>query len=80
MLATGKIRNFQIIVGGLNLLNLPLSYVVLQLGGIPETVMIVAIFISILCEIARILLLHSMIGLPAYSFFRHVYLLSLIHI
>ena len=74
MLATGKIRNFQIIVGGLNLLNLPLSYVVLQLGGIPETVMIVAIFISILCEIARILLLHSMIGLPAYSFFRHVYL------
>ena len=74
MLATGNIRNFQIIVGGLNLLNLPLSYVALRLGSIPEVVMIVAIFISIFCEIARILLLRNMIKLPASSFFRHVYL------
>ena len=73
MLATGKIRNFQIIVGGLNLLNLPISYIALRLGAIPEIVIIVAIFISILCEFARILLLRNMIGLPARKFIRHVY-------
>ena len=31
MLATGQIRNYQIIVGGLQMLNLPISYVCLRL-------------------------------------------------
>lgn len=73
MLATGNIRNFQIIVGGLNLLNIPLSYIALKLGAIPEAIVGVAIFISICCEIARILLLKKMINMPAKDFFRKVY-------
>lgn len=32
MLATGKIRNYQIIVGGLQMMNLPVSYILLQIG------------------------------------------------
>lgn len=32
MLATGRIKKFQIIVGGINLLNLPISYVCLNNG------------------------------------------------
>lgn len=73
MLATGKIRNFQIIVGGLNLLNVPISYCALSLGAIPETVMIVAIAISVSCEMARVILLKGMIDLPIGDFFKKVY-------
>ena len=43
MLATGKIRNYQIIVGGLQMMNLPISYLLLRLGFFPEIVIIVAI-------------------------------------
>ena len=73
MLATGNIRKFQIIVGGLNLLNIPLSYVILKLGAIPESVVIVSIFISICCEIARVFLLRSMINMSVMVFFKNVY-------
>lgn len=74
MLATGKVRNFQIIVGGLNLLNIPLSYIALKLGAAPEIIVIVSIFISVCCEIARVLLLRKMIKLQVKSFFIQVYL------
>lgn len=74
MLATGNIRNFQIIVGGLNLLNLPLSYTALKLGAIPEITVIVAIFISVCCEIARVVLLRNMIGMSAMAFLKNVYI------
>lgn len=74
MLATGRIRNFQIIVGGLNLMNLPLSYIVLKFGGIPQSIVIVAIAISVCCTFARIILLRNMTGMPVRSFVRHVYL------
>lgn len=74
MLATGNIRNFQIIVGGLNLLNIPLSYLTLKLGAIPETVVVVSIFISVCCEIVRVILLRNMINLPTIFFFKNVYL------
>lgn len=74
MLATGKIRNYQIIVGGLQLMNLPISYVLLRLGCIPETVIIVAIIISQCCLAARLYLLRQMIGLSAKTYLRKVYL------
>jgi O-antigen/teichoic acid export membrane protein len=74
MLATGKIRDFQIIVGGLNLLNVPISYLVLRLGAMPEAVMMVAIFISVCCEMARLLLLRKMVHLSVRAFLKNVYL------
>lgn len=74
MLATGNIKKYQIIVGGLNLLNLPLSFFCLKLGFIPESVMIVAIIISQCCLFARLFLLRNMIGLSSYTFFIKVYL------
>ena len=74
MLATGHIKNFQIIVGGINLMNLPISYICLHNGCIPEVVIIVATFISIICQIARIILLKRMIQLPISIYFKKVYL------
>lgn len=61
MLATGKIRNYQIIVGGLQMLNLPISYILLKNGCIPETVLIVAIVLSLTCLMARLIMLKTMI-------------------
>ena len=63
MLATGRIRNYQILVGGLQMLNLPISYLMLRTGGVPETVMLVAICMSQCCLIARLIMLKRMIGL-----------------
>ena len=74
MLATGKIRNYQIVVGGLQMLNLPISYVLLRIGCIPETVMMVAIGLSQCCLAARLVMLRNMIGLSARKYLREVYL------
>jgi len=73
MLATGKIRNYQIVVGGLQMMNLPISYLLLRAGMIPETVLIVAIAISQLCLAARLYMLRGMIGLSARNYLRKVY-------
>lgn len=72
-LATGRIRNYQIIVGGLQMLNLPISYVGLRFGLIPETVMIVAIIISQCCLAARLYMLKGMIGISVRQYLMKVY-------
>ena len=74
MLATGNIRNYQILVGGLQMLNLPLSYICLRLGFIPESVLIIAIIISICCLAARLYMLRSMIGLSVKLYVQKVIL------
>ena len=72
MLATGNIRNYQIIVGGLQMLNLPISYILLRMGFFPEIIVVVAIALSIACLIARLVMLRGMIGLPVRSYVREV--------
>ena len=74
MLATGKIKNYQIVVGGLQMLNLPISYICLRLGCIPESVVIVAIILSQCCFAARIYMLRAMINLNAIDYVKKVYL------
>lgn len=74
MLATGRIRNYQLAVGGLQLLNVPVSYMCLKLGAIPEVTVIVAIAISQICFFVRLLMLKRMIRLDAVRYFREVYL------
>lgn len=73
-LATGNIRNYQLVVGGLQLLNIPLSYVFLKLGAVPEVTVMVAVAISQICLFARLFMLRGMIGLPAGHFLKKVYL------
>lgn len=73
MLATGNIRNYQIIVGGLQMLNLPISYLLLRIGYIPESVLIVAIIISQFCLVARLIMLRNMIGLSIKRYLSKVY-------
>ena len=74
MLATGNIKKYQIVVGGLQMLNLPISYLFLWMGYMPESVLVVAIFISQSCLAARLYMLRGMIGLSSILFLKKVYL------
>lgn len=74
MLATGKIRNYQLVVGGLQMMNLPVSYILLRIGMFPEVVIVVAIVISQCCLAARLLMLRGMIGLSVKKYLKKVYL------
>lgn len=71
--ATGNIRNYQLIVGGLQMLNLPISYFLLRNGYIPESVLISTVVISQCCFATRLLLLRHMIGLSVKKFLIKVY-------
>lgn len=73
-LATGNIRNYQLVVGGLQLLNIPLSYVFLKCGAVPEVTVMVAIVLSQICFFARLVMLNRMTGIPVGDFLKRVYL------
>jgi len=74
MLSTGKIRNYQLLVGGLQLLNLPIDYVLLKMGAPAEVIYYVAGGVAILCLAARLYMLRGMIGLHVGRFLREVLL------
>ena len=64
-LATGKIRNYQIAVGGMQMMNFPLSYLCLALGMPVESTLIVAIAVSLCCLLLRLVFLRKMV--PGFS-------------
>ena len=74
MLATGNIRNYQILVGGLIMLNFPVSYIFLKLGAAPEVTVVVAIVISQICLFARLFMLRKAMQFPMKEFLKRVYL------
>lgn len=73
MLATGDIKRYQMIVGGLQMLNLPFSYIVLRLGMPPHSTIIIALLIAYSCLAARLWLLRWMIGLSAKKYIHNVF-------
>ena len=70
--ASGRIRNYQLVVGGLLLLNFPLSYVALKLGYAPESTVVVGIIVSLICLVARLWFLRSMVSLRVRDFVSQV--------
>ena len=72
--ATGKIRNYQLVVGGMLMMNFPLSYLCLKLGFSPVSVYIVAIAVAVCCLILRLLFLRRMVEKFSMSvFIRNVF-------
>lgn len=72
MLATGNIRNYHIVVGGLNLLCTPISYLFLELGFSAESTFVVTIVMSFMTLLARIYMLRGMIHISAISYIKEV--------
>ena len=73
-LATGRLRDYQIIVGGLLLLCFPLSWLCLWLGCPPESVVVVNVVMSQCCLCARLIMLRGMMQLHVRDYLRKVYL------
>ena len=55
--ATGDVRDYQLVVGGINLLNLPGSFICLYFGCNPQCVVIVAIVVEVIAFMARVYML-----------------------
>lgn len=72
--ANGNIRDYQIVVGGILLLNFPISYYLLKQGFFPEVTLMVAIVISQICLIARLMFLRYSVKLNPMSYIKNIYL------
>ena len=68
LLAVGKVKWYQIIVGGLLIFNLPISYIAFHLGYAPEITIVIAIVISLISLIIRLIMLHFYIAFPIKQF------------
>ena len=70
--ATGNVRNYQIAIGGIQLLNLPLSYLALWLGYSPFIV-VVAIIVEFVSFLARIFMLpKTLLYFRPYNYLKNV--------
>lgn len=75
--ATGKIKLYQITIGGLYLLNLPISYILFRFGEgyAPETTLFISIVISLVGAFVRVVLIKKEIPIfKPTTFFSKVYL------
>lgn len=70
--ATGKIKVYQSAIGGLLLLILPISYVLLRLDFAPQVTLYVSIIISVLALFSRLLILKSLIQISIKKFLKEV--------
>ena len=76
--ASGKIKLYQSVIGGILILNLPFSYLFLKLGFSPELTMYVSIGISILCLFIRLVILEKIVNIDVYGFIKSVIVKSII--
>ena len=72
--ATGKIKWYQIVTGSIILLNLPISYLFLKWGFVPESTMVVVIFITLLAHIVRLYFMNKMLKMNILKYFEQVIL------
>lgn len=72
--ATGKIKKFQLSCGVFELLNIPVSYILLKLGSSPVSVYFVSLSIVILTLFIRIVILRFLINLKVKDFVINVVL------
>lgn len=66
--ATGKVKKYQIVCGGMMLLIVPLAYISLKLGAPPESVFIVHGTIAVLTQFARVFMMRNLIDFSVSSY------------
>jgi len=70
--ATGKIRLYQSVVGGLLILNLPISYFFLKFGFTPEVTFLVSIGVSLVALFARLKIIGPLINSSVLGYLKSV--------
>lgn len=69
--ATGRVALYQSVVGTMNILNIPISYVFLLLGFPPLTVFWVSLVISVICVFVRLAIIKYLI--PQFPVVTYIY-------
>ena len=72
--ATGNIKKYQVIVGGILLLNMPISYVFLKLGNEPYFVMLISIVLTVISLIVRTSIISKYLNVSKKYFYTHVFI------
>lgn len=72
--ATGNIKWFQIVTGGMLILNLPISWIALSLGLPPESTMYIAITIALISQASRIIFAKMQIDMSIMEYTKDVIL------
>ncbi|MDR2410058.1 MAG: polysaccharide biosynthesis protein [Bacteroidales bacterium] len=67
-IATGKMKTYQLVLGGIIMLNLPFSWIALSFGAPPYAVMLVSIGVTFAYTIARVLLVKWLVDFSIYIF------------
>lgn len=70
--ATGKVKIYQSVIGGILLTILPIAYIVLKLGGNPQSVFIVHLIICAIAFVVRLFIIKPMIHLSIKGYFKEV--------
>lgn len=76
--ATGKIRNYQIVVGTLHMINFPVSFIFLHFGFNPEIVYLIAIILAFISLYARLYMLKQVVDISIIKFNKEVVFRSVI--
>ena len=77
ILSTGRIKKYQLVVGGTKLLALPLTYLFLKLGGNPTTGLLVVIFLEAVCVFFNLQFVKNIVGFDYKDFLKDVVAKSL---
>ncbi len=72
--ATGKVKKYQLVVGGILLSILPVSYIALRLGAPAYSVFIIHLCAEIVAQFSRIFMLRKLIKLPIWLYMKNIYI------
>lgn len=72
--ATGDIKRFQLVTGGINLMVLPVSYIILKLGSPAESTVLVSVFTTILGIYPRVYYVRKHIPITVLKYIKKVIL------
>lgn len=72
--ATGKVKIYQMVVGGTLLTILPISYIALKLGAPAYAVFIVHFFMEATAQFLRMYMLRNLINLPLRRYITNIYM------
>lgn len=78
VLATGKIKTYQIVVALIMCMDVPLSFLALKLGAAPSSVFIIGIFSAFVALIVRLALLNKIVKINFTAFVFRIILKNLI--
>ena len=70
ILAQGNIKKYQIYLGGVQILNLPLALILILLYRNPMAAMYGSCLISVICVILRILMARKLVNFPVIEYFK----------